>query len=37
MGIMNFIKESLREPTKEELTFKKIEEIYSTSYFQPQL
>ena len=37
MGIMNFIKEALREPTKDELTFTKIEEIYSTSYFQPQL
>lgn len=37
MGIMNFIKEALSEPTKDELTFTKIEEIYSTSYFQPQL
>ena len=37
MGIMNFIKEALREPTKDELTFTKIEEIYSTSYCQPQL
>lgn len=37
MGIMNFIKEALKEPTKDELLFTKIEEIYSTAYFQPQL